>query len=159
MVSSLQRRRDKPFFVLESSSENYSSYTWPCAIILANYIAKNLDLTGFKTLELGSGTGLVSMVAEKICGANVTLTDLPEKSWFDNIETSCRHNSILKYKIKPIVWAEQIQEKVSFIFASDTLYNPWFFDKFIYTLYSALSQNDQCYALVTIQDREYINHC
>lgn len=52
---------------------------WNAGVQLSEYLNRELQpqLEGRRVLELGSGTGLVGIVAA-VCGANVTVTDLPE---------------------------------------------------------------------------------
>ncbi|KAF9506567.1 hypothetical protein BS47DRAFT_1489274 [Hydnum rufescens UP504] len=47
---------------------------WPAGEVLATYLAHRGGLNGSKVLELGSGTGLVGLVAAKL-GAEVLITD------------------------------------------------------------------------------------
>eukprot|EP00656_Telonema_subtile_P005919 TRINITY_DN12713_c0_g1_i1.p1 TRINITY_DN12713_c0_g1~~TRINITY_DN12713_c0_g1_i1.p1 ORF type:complete len:318 (-),score=70.27 TRINITY_DN12713_c0_g1_i1:104-1057(-) len=49
---------------------------WHGGIVLSAYIERNCKIAGTSALELGSGTGLVSLVAAR-CGAAVVATDLP----------------------------------------------------------------------------------
>jgi hypothetical protein len=58
------------------------SVVWDAAIVLARYLARDLDLrkrfgTHPLVLDLGSGTGVVGLAAAAL-GARVVLTDLPE---------------------------------------------------------------------------------
>ncbi|KAI5807595.1 putative methyltransferase-domain-containing protein [Peziza echinospora] len=65
------------------TSGNLGLKTWGSSLLLARKLA-TLDLPqstnpeGMKTLELGSGTGLVGIACAAVLGAKVTLTDLPE---------------------------------------------------------------------------------
>lgn len=50
------------------TSESQTIFTWPCAVLLASYIV-TCDVTkGRRTIELGAGCGLPSIVAA-LCGA------------------------------------------------------------------------------------------
>lgn len=61
---------------------------WNCAKALTKLI-ENMDLTGMKVLELGSGTGICG-IAASMAGANVTITD--KKSMKDLLETNVSLN-------------------------------------------------------------------
>ncbi|CAH8665740.1 unnamed protein product [Dicrocoelium dendriticum] len=62
--------------VIRSDVSKYGHYTWKCAEVLSEHIAKFPELVrGRRVLELGSGTGLCGLVAG-MCGASfVTFTD------------------------------------------------------------------------------------
>ncbi|XP_072884013.1 EEF1A lysine methyltransferase 3-like [Hemitrygon akajei] len=54
-----------------------SSYIWECAVVFCQYFEKEkTNFTGKKIIELGSGTGIVGILAI-LLGGDVTLTDLP----------------------------------------------------------------------------------
>ncbi|XP_072351192.1 EEF1A lysine methyltransferase 3-like [Scyliorhinus torazame] len=74
-----------------------SSYVWESGIVLCRYFEKeNLNFTGKKLLELGSGTGIVGILAT-LLGGTVTMTDQPEimkqinNNISINIPFACRH--------------------------------------------------------------------
>ncbi|XP_048575922.1 histone-arginine methyltransferase METTL23 isoform X2 [Nematostella vectensis] len=53
----------------------YGMFTWPCALVLAQFVWHNRSLIqGKKVLEIGAGTALPGIVAAK-CGALVSLSD------------------------------------------------------------------------------------
>uniref|UniRef100_A0A672QSJ7 Methyltransferase 21C, AARS1 lysine n=1 Tax=Sinocyclocheilus grahami TaxID=75366 RepID=A0A672QSJ7_SINGR len=62
------------------SLDSFGSVIWPAARALCRYLESNqatVDLVDKAVLEIGAGTGLVSIVAS-LLGAWVTATDLPE---------------------------------------------------------------------------------
>ncbi|KAI0637751.1 putative methyltransferase-domain-containing protein [Trametes polyzona] len=56
------------------ASPGCGGIAWPAGEVLASYIARKGSLKGKTVLELGSGTGLVGLVAGKL-GAQVCITD------------------------------------------------------------------------------------
>ncbi|KAI9001146.1 putative methyltransferase-domain-containing protein [Trametes punicea] len=56
------------------ASPGCGGIAWPAGEVLASYIARRGSLQGKNVLELGSGTGLVGLVAAKL-GARVCITD------------------------------------------------------------------------------------
>lgn len=60
-----------------SIDDPYGVVLWPAAQVVANAVAA-IDIAGKSVLELGAGTGLVSIVAAA-CGASVLATDYREE--------------------------------------------------------------------------------
>ncbi|KAF7792122.1 hypothetical protein EIP86_003152 [Pleurotus ostreatoroseus] len=56
------------------ASPGCGGIAWPAGQVLSSYIARRGSLKGKSVLELGSGTGLVGLVAAAL-GANVVITD------------------------------------------------------------------------------------
>ncbi len=55
----------------------YWAELWPSALALAQFLSREVNLAGRTALELGSGLGLVGIVAHR-CGAEVLLSDLED---------------------------------------------------------------------------------
>ncbi|KAJ8600267.1 hypothetical protein CTAYLR_000625 [Chrysophaeum taylorii] len=72
----LETRTGRVSVSLAYRENGTGSTVWDAAIVLAKYV-DTLDLRGLRVVELGSGTGLVGLVAAA-GGARVLLTDLPE---------------------------------------------------------------------------------
>ncbi|XP_039248667.2 histone-arginine methyltransferase METTL23-like [Styela clava] len=82
----------------EKAEAAYGMYTWPCAVVLAQYIwhkRKHL-LINKHVLELGAGTALPSVVAAKAGNvASLTLADdTHQPRSIENCRISCAANSI-----------------------------------------------------------------
>eukprot|EP00039_Didymoeca_costata_P005543 m.82366 g.82366 ORF g.82366 m.82366 type:complete len:167 (-) comp12867_c0_seq9:330-830(-) len=61
--------------ISENSHEDYGSFTWPSAVVLAHYVfTHRTQLKGKRVLELGAGTALPGILACKL-GASVVLSD------------------------------------------------------------------------------------
>lgn len=55
----------------------YWTEIWPSALALAQFLRREVDLAGKTVLEVGSGLGVVGIVAHR-CGAEVLLSDLED---------------------------------------------------------------------------------
>jgi len=66
--------RDLTVKLAVDASPGCGGVAWPAGEVLSKYIARNGSLKGRNVLELGSGTGLVGLVAGML-GANVWITD------------------------------------------------------------------------------------
>ncbi|KAJ1117981.1 hypothetical protein NDU88_006176 [Pleurodeles waltl] len=65
---------------IQESIDSFGALVWPAAMALCQYLEdkrEELDFKDKKILEIGSGTGLVSIVASML-GASVTATDMPD---------------------------------------------------------------------------------
>ncbi|KAF5735920.1 methyltransferase-like protein 23 isoform X2 [Tripterygium wilfordii] len=59
--------------------EEYGLFVWPCSKILVEYVWKHRSrFSGTSVVELGAGTALPGLVAEKL-GTDVTLTDASDR--------------------------------------------------------------------------------
>uniref|UniRef100_A0A8C6LGD5 Uncharacterized LOC107381139 n=1 Tax=Nothobranchius furzeri TaxID=105023 RepID=A0A8C6LGD5_NOTFU len=85
--------------VIYESIDSYGGMMWPAALALCSFLEDNrntVNLQGKEVLELGAGTGLVTVVAS-LLGASVTATDLPEilgnlrANVMRNTRGRCRH--------------------------------------------------------------------
>ncbi|XP_007905224.1 EEF1A lysine methyltransferase 3-like [Callorhinchus milii] len=109
-----------------------SAFIWDAGIFLCKYIEKqNMDFTGKKVIELGSGTGLVGIFAG-LLGANVTLTD----RWhvLDQIKSNVFANipasALDRCKVCALLWGTDhthFPSDYDFIFGSDIVYNKDFY--------------------------------
>jgi predicted nicotinamide N-methyase len=50
--------------VVEELDAHYSAYTWPCSLLLSTFVTSQ-QLSNSRVLEMGSGTGLCSLVSSK----------------------------------------------------------------------------------------------
>ncbi|XP_035538242.1 protein-lysine methyltransferase METTL21E-like [Morone saxatilis] len=85
--------------VIYESMDSFGAVMWPAALALCSFLDNNrqrVNLQGKEVLELGAGTGLVTIVAS-LLGASVTATDLPEvlgnlqANVMRNTRGRCRH--------------------------------------------------------------------
>ncbi|XP_054159815.1 histone-arginine methyltransferase METTL23-like [Oppia nitens] len=115
----------------EKYSINYGYHVWPSAPILAQFISYyRSKFNGKRIIELGSGTGMVGIVAAKI-GALVVLTDSHQypqclQLCQQNVDINGVNDNITA--ILPLTWGhfdEQVIQMPSFdyIISSDCFYN------------------------------------
>ncbi|XP_055487333.1 EEF1A lysine methyltransferase 3-like [Leucoraja erinacea] len=105
-----------------------SAIIWEAGIFLCRYFEKEkIDFTGKKIIELGSGTGIVGILAI-LLGAEVTLTDLPaalDQIKFNiatNVPPSLRHRS----KVAALCWGvdqHSFPSDYDIILGSDIVYS------------------------------------
>ncbi|KAM6979944.1 uncharacterized protein mettl21ca [Aplochiton taeniatus] len=114
--------------------DSYGALIWPGALALCHYLDTNrlpVNLVDKEVLELGSGTGLVSIVAS-LLGASVTATDLPEvlPNLSSNVTRSTkqvthRHTP----RVKALSWGYDLEEtypksvyRYDYVLAADVVY-------------------------------------
>ncbi|XP_038646287.1 EEF1A lysine methyltransferase 3-like [Scyliorhinus canicula] len=117
----------------------YSSHIWDSAIFLCNYFEKeNINFTGKKVIELGSGTGMVGILAA-LLGGDVTLTDKPkirtqlENNVGINMPSVCNH----RIRFRPLVWGEDLAKFspiYDFVLGTDIVYSSAAYPALVKTL-------------------------
>ncbi|GCB70120.1 hypothetical protein scyTo_0008505 [Scyliorhinus torazame] len=117
----------------------YSSYVWDSAIFLCKYFEKeNINFTGKKVIELGSGTGMVGILAA-LLGGDVTLTDKPkvrtqlENNVGINIPSVCSH----RIRFRPLIWGEDLDNFspiYDFVLGTDIVYSSAAYPALVKTL-------------------------
>ncbi|XP_071598758.1 protein-lysine methyltransferase METTL21C isoform X2 [Heliangelus exortis] len=119
--------------VVQESIEHFGTVVWPGALALSQYLESNqeqFNLKDKKVLEIGAGTGLVSIVA-CILGAYVTATDLPEvlENLSYNISRNTKNTEMHKPEVRKLVWGESLNEDFpvstyhyDFLLATDVVY-------------------------------------
>ncbi|XP_064819652.1 uncharacterized protein LOC135537411 [Oncorhynchus masou masou] len=114
--------------------DSHGGVIWPAALALCNYLETNtdvIDLKGKQVLELGSGTGLVSIVAS-LLGAQVTATDLPDV--LSNLRYNLLRNTRGRSKYTPEVtalsWGPEVERtyprsvyRYDYVLAADVVYH------------------------------------
>lgn len=102
------------------------TFVWPAAHVLAKYLEKRYkpdSLKGKRLCDIGSGTGLVGLVAAML-GGTAVLTDLDIllPLMKENIQTTTEHNSALNVSASVYNWEEKQQfeeEAFDFLLISD----------------------------------------
>jgi len=94
---------------------------WPASWVLADYLARMPVASSRKILEIGGGTGLVSIVAAA-CGHNITLTESnPDALQF--ARANALVNGCPQLPIRELDWNRpQLKDTVEFIVASEVAY-------------------------------------
>ncbi|XP_061743195.1 protein-lysine methyltransferase METTL21C-like isoform X2 [Nerophis ophidion] len=142
--------REKYFYVghdivVQEALDSYAAMTWPAALALCDYLDSNqqrVSLQDKMVLEIGAGTGLLSIVAS-LLGAWVTATDLPEVlgnlrfNLSKNTRGRCRHPP----QVAPLSWGEELErsypasiQHYDYILASDVVYHHHFLDQLLATM-------------------------
>ncbi|XP_078387652.1 EEF1A lysine methyltransferase 3-like [Cetorhinus maximus] len=127
-----------------------SAIIWKSGKVLCRYFEKEqINFAGKKVIELGSGTGLVGILAV-LLGGDVTLTDQPNA--LDQIEYNIAKNIpkniIQRAKVSALVWGKdhsQFPTDYDFILGSDIIYKPLEFHLLIRTLQHLSNQSTVIY--------------
>ncbi|XP_009286412.1 protein-lysine methyltransferase METTL21E-like isoform X2 [Aptenodytes patagonicus] len=168
IVAEIMRRRFFPALITHKSWEGfhfagheiriteatdcYGAVVWPSALVLCYFLetnSKQYNLVDKNVIEIGAGTGLVSIVAS-LLGALVTVTDLPEL--LGNLQHNVLQNTKLKCKHQPCVkelsWGIDLEKNFprsschfDYIMAADVVYHHPFLDELLLT-FDHLCKND-----------------
>ena len=132
------------------------------AFVLCEYICRKSNFQDYCILELGSGTGICSIVASK-CGAKeVIATDFDNSVILGNIEKNFVLNNINNFQVKGFEWGhfdahwlefskKQMEKKESkkfVIIGSDCFYDSSFYDSLLCSIYFLLSKCN-CESFIT----------
>ncbi|KAM7405985.1 hypothetical protein PAMP_000392 [Pampus punctatissimus] len=131
--------------VIYESIDSYGAVMWPAALALCSFLDNNrqrVKLQGKEVLELGAGTGLVTIVAS-LLGASVTATDLPDvlsnlrSNVMRNTRGWCRHMP----KVEVLSWGYNLERshptsvyRYDYILAADVVYHHDFLDELLATM-------------------------
>ncbi|XP_055496920.1 EEF1A lysine methyltransferase 3-like [Leucoraja erinacea] len=106
-----------------------ASFVWAPGIVLCQYFDdEKINFAGKKIIELGSGTGIVGIMAV-LLGGDVTFTDRPyvlqqiERNIADNIPSDSRHRA----KVGALMWGtdqENYPADFDIVLGSDIIYSP-----------------------------------
>ncbi|XP_067322956.1 protein-lysine methyltransferase METTL21E-like isoform X1 [Anolis sagrei] len=114
--------------------DSYGAVVWPSALVLCHFLEKNVksyNIDDKNVIEIGAGTGLVSIVAS-LLGARVIATDLPEL--IGNLQYNVLKNSKMKCKhepqVKELFWGVDLEKnfpksscQFDYILAADVVYH------------------------------------
>ncbi|XP_054039895.1 protein-lysine methyltransferase METTL21E-like isoform X3 [Rissa tridactyla] len=137
---------------ITEATDCYGAVVWPSALVLCYFLetnSKQYNLVDKNVIEIGAGTGLVSIVAS-LLGALVTATDLPEL--LGNLHHNVLQNTKLKCKHQPCVkelsWGIDLEKNFpkpschfDYILAADVVYHHPFLDELLLT-FDHLCRND-----------------
>ncbi|KAF4119166.1 methyltransferase like 21e isoform X2 [Onychostoma macrolepis] len=118
---------------ITESTDCYGAVLWPSAMVLCHFLdthQEEYNLTDKNIIELGAGTGLVTIVTS-LLGAKVTSTDLPDvlSNLRHNVQRNtrelCRHEPL----VSELSWGKQLEERFprdtchfDYIMAADVVY-------------------------------------
>ncbi|CAM4506284.1 unnamed protein product [Leuciscus chuanchicus] len=137
---------------IKESREFYGAVLWPSAMVLCYFLDTHRDefnLTDKNIVELGAGTGLVTIVTS-LLGAKVTSTDLPEilgnlrYNVTRNTRGRCRHEP----HVTELSWGKDLEERFphatchyDYIIAADVVYSHPYLHELMETFIHLSSEN------------------
>ncbi|KAF5896366.1 protein-lysine methyltransferase METTL21C-like, partial [Clarias magur] len=130
---------------IQESFDSYGALVWPGAVALCSYLETNqerVSLLDKAVLELGAGTGLVSIVA-CLMGAWVTATDLPDI--MDNLTFNLSRNTRGRCRYTPqvaqLTWGKDLDHhfpssiyNYDYILCADVVYYHNCLDELLFTM-------------------------
>ncbi|XP_069828460.1 protein-lysine methyltransferase METTL21C [Dendropsophus ebraccatus] len=130
--------------IIQESIENYGGVIWPAAKALCYFLEENkdeFDLKNKNILEIGSGTGLVSIVA-CILGAHVLATDLPDilGNLRFNLSRNTKGRSLHIPEVRELTWGHDLQKNFEnicvfdYVLAADVVYHHTCLDELLKTM-------------------------
>ncbi|KAM9860529.1 uncharacterized protein mettl21ca [Aulostomus maculatus] len=126
--------------LINESIDSYGAVMWPAALALCSFLDNNreqLQLQGKEVLELGAGTGLVTIVAS-LLGASVTATDLPEVlgNLTSNVMRNTRGRCRCMPKVQALPWGYDLERtyRYDYVLAADVVYHHDFLDELLATM-------------------------
>lgn len=139
---------------IKESTDIYGAVLWPSAPVLCHFLETNRDkynLTDKNVIELGAGTGLVTIVAS-LLGAKVTSTDLPDV--LGNLQYNVMRNTKDRCKYIPLVteliWGQEVEQRFprathrfDYILAADVVYAHPYLNELMETFDHLCQENTQ----------------
>ncbi|XP_062389924.1 S-adenosylmethionine-dependent methyltransferase domain-containing protein [Sardina pilchardus] len=130
---------------IKESVDSFGALTWPGALALCKYLENNpeqIDLRDKAVLEIGAGTGLVSIVA-CLLGAWVTATDLPDilANLRFNLSRNTRGRCRYTPQVATLAWGLNLQRTFpssifhyDYVLAADVVYHHDCLDELLVTM-------------------------
>ncbi|KAJ3592804.1 hypothetical protein NHX12_005143 [Muraenolepis orangiensis] len=131
--------------IIYESLDSYGSVMWPAALALCSYLESDrlgTELLGKRVLELGAGTGLVTIVSG-LLGAAVTATDLQDilgnltANVMRNTRGRCRHTP----QVTALSWGPDLERsfprslhRYDYVLAADVVYHHDFLEELLLTM-------------------------
>ncbi|XP_065757920.1 protein-lysine methyltransferase METTL21E isoform X1 [Muntiacus reevesi] len=129
---------------INEATDCYGAVVWPSALVLCYFLETNVkqyNMADKNVIEIGAGTGLVSIVAS-LLGAHVTATDLPEV--LGNLQYNISRNTKMKAKhlpqVKELSWGVALDKNFprastnfDYILAADVVYAHPFLEELLIT--------------------------
>uniref|UniRef100_A0A8C1YWC7 Si:ch73-244f7.3 n=1 Tax=Cyprinus carpio TaxID=7962 RepID=A0A8C1YWC7_CYPCA len=132
---------------IQESIDSYGATIWPAALALCRFLEtpqgrQHIDLLDKSVLELGAGTGLLSVVIT-LLGAKLTATDLPEI--LSNLRYNLNKNTRGRRRHEPLVaelyWGHKLDEtfprsthQYDYVLATDVVYHHDFLAELLVTM-------------------------
>ncbi|XP_067301179.1 S-adenosylmethionine-dependent methyltransferase domain-containing protein [Pseudorasbora parva] len=130
---------------IRESLDSFGAVIWPGAVALCRYLEKNrerVDMLDKAVLELGAGTGLVSIVAS-LLGAWVTATDLPDVLSNLNFNLSRNTRGRCRYtpQVAALTWGQDAKQNFpssaydyNYVLCADVVYHHNFLEDLMITM-------------------------
>ncbi|XP_061597621.1 protein-lysine methyltransferase METTL21C-like [Cololabis saira] len=130
---------------INEALDSYAGMIWPAASALCHYLETHQDqwsLADRAVLEIGAGTGLVSVVAA-LLGAWVTATDLPEvlSNLRHNLSRNTRGRCRYTPQVAALSWGYDLEKpfpssvyKYNYVLAADVVYHHDFLEELLATM-------------------------
>uniref|UniRef100_A0A3B4BXA3 Uncharacterized protein n=1 Tax=Pygocentrus nattereri TaxID=42514 RepID=A0A3B4BXA3_PYGNA len=127
------------------SLDSYGGTIWPATLALCQYLDMNrgtVNLLDKAVLEIGAGTGLVSIVAS-LLGAWVTASDLPEAlgNLRSNLSRNTRGCCRYKPQVAELSWGYGLEQtfprsvyRYDYVLAADVVYHHDFLEELLVTM-------------------------
>ncbi|EEB06495.2 methyltransferase [Schizosaccharomyces japonicus yFS275] len=126
--------------------------TWEASMALAEYLYKHPVQSGSKIVELGAGTGLVSILCAKM-GASVLATDGDERVCND-LQRNAELNDC-KLTVERLTWGKDMIGYADAVIAADVTYEGDL-SMLVRTIESAFDKNPQCKVILAATIRRQI---
>ncbi|KAM7424319.1 hypothetical protein PAMA_000590 [Pampus argenteus] len=139
---------------IRESTDLYGAVLWPSAMVLCHFLETNRDkynLTEKNVIELGAGTGLVSIVSS-LLGAKVTSTDLPDVMGNLLYNVICNTKGRCKYTpvVTDLIWGQELEQRFprathyfDYILAADVVYAHPYLEELMETFDHLCQENTQ----------------
>ncbi|XP_076011443.1 methyltransferase like 21e [Genypterus blacodes] len=139
---------------IKESTDLYGAVLWPSALVLCQFLdthRNEYSLTDKNIIELGAGTGLVTIVSS-LLGAKVTSTDLPDL--LGNLQYNVSRNTKGHCKYIPVVteltWGQELEQRFpraihsfDYILAADVVYSHPYLEELLDTFDHLCQDNTQ----------------
>jgi len=138
-------------------SPTNSGCVWKSSFPLCEYVHKNeSDFRNKKIIELGSGTGIVSIYLRKQ-GYEITSSDIPDDDTTNNIKCNCELNRV-EFKHIPHLWGNKFPDEFNdfdVILASDIILYENHYNELLHTLKQILSKKEHSFFIMTYKRKAY----
>ncbi|XP_053085968.1 uncharacterized protein LOC113537745 isoform X2 [Pangasianodon hypophthalmus] len=134
--------------IIEESFDSYGAMIWPAAVALCKFLEtpegrQQINLLDKTVLEIGAGTGLLSVVIT-LLGAKLTATDLPEilSNLRYNLNRNTRGLRRHEPQVKELSWGYELEKTFprslhhyDYVLAADVVYHHNFLDELLATMH------------------------